>query len=447
MTMQFFVINLGCKVNRVESDTFAAQCLAAGLVRTSLETADLIIVNTCAVTSEAEKKTRKTVRHACAQNTHACIVVTGCSAALHENVYKSMSERITVVDKVQASEFLNSFFQEHMLVNKTALPLGVLDSVSGGTADTLAPCILPIGEGFRTRVGIKVQDGCNNECTFCVVHIARGKATSRSVQEIMQAVQACVAQGVKEVVLTGINLGSYHQTYQGETVDLARLLTLLLQVTKMGKSDAHGNNSGAPVLRFRIGSIEPLDVTDELIEVIANANGRICRHLHLPLQSGSNSVLAEMNRPYTANDFLNLVTKLRRNMPHISLSTDIIVGFPGETESDFSATCSVARACCFSKIHVFPYSKRQGTPAALRSDQVEDSIKTKRAAQLRELGQTLAKQDREHRAGTTEWALVEASGRAMTESYYSVECNAAFVPGMLVPYTFKSPDKTLSARA
>ena len=300
--------------------------------------------------------------------------------------------------------------------------------------------VLPVGEGFRTRVGIKVQDGCNNECTYCIVHVARGKATSRPTQEIIDEVRAYSALGVKELVLTGINLGSYHQIHQGKPIDLAGLLTLLLQEAEnadcMQMNAQCSNAELAPAPRFRIGSVEPMDVTDELIDVMARANGRICRHLHLPLQSGSTDVLAQMNRPYTASDFLALIEKLRASMPSISLSTDIIVGFPGETEEDFLQTCSVAQACCFSKIHVFPYSKREGTPAAQRTDQIAPSIKTERAARLRNLGDKLAHRDFESRSGSTEWALVEANGTAMTESYYSVSCDKAWEPGLLIPFLF-----------
>ena len=430
--MLFHVVNLGCKVNKVESDSYAAQCLSAGLAEGALEAADLIVVNTCAVTGEAEKKTRKTVRHVCNKNDHAKVLVTGCSAALHADIYQEMSPRIVVLGKAFTAEYLSDLLRSDS-ENKNG-------SLQEDAQSVAAVPVLPVGEGFRTRVGIKVQDGCNNECTYCIVHVARGKATSRPTQEIIDEVRAYSALGVKELVLTGINLGSYHQIYQGKPIDLAGLLTLLLQesenveCTQMNAQC--GNAELAPAPRFRIGSVEPMDVTDELIDVMARANGRICRHLHLPLQSGSTDILAEMNRPYTASDFLGLVDKLRASIPSISLSTDIIVGFPGETDNDFLQTCSVAQACCFSKIHVFPYSKREGTPAAQRADQIAPSIKTERAARLRNLGDKLAHRDFESRSGSTEWALVESNGTAMTESYYSVSCDKAWKPGLLIPFLF-----------
>ena len=430
--MLFHMVNLGCKVNKVESDSYAAQCLSAGLVEGALEAADLIVVNTCAVTGEAEKKTRKTVRHVCNKNDHAKVLVTGCSAALHADIYQEMSPRIVVLGKAFTAEYLSDLLRSDSK-GKNSLQQENAQSVAAVPA-------LPVGEGFRTRVGIKVQDGCNNECTYCIVHVARGKATSRPTQEIIDEVRAYSALGVKELVLTGINLGSYHQIYQGKPIDLAGLLTLLLQESESAdckQVDTQCDNAElASAPRFRIGSVEPMDVTDELIDVMAHANGRICRHLHLPLQSGSTDILAEMNRPYTASDFLGLVDKLRARIPSISLSTDIIVGFPGETEDDFLQTCSVAQACCFSKIHVFPYSKREGTPAAQRADQIAPSIKTERAARLRNLGDKLAHRDFESRSGSTEWALVESNGTAMTESYYSVSCDKAWEPGLLIPFLF-----------
>ena len=408
----FCVVNLGCKVNKVESDSYSSLCLSAGLQEGNLEEAHLIVINTCAVTGEAEKKTRKTVRHVCNENAQGIILVTGCSAALHANVYEEMSDRVVVVSKALTSEYLKALLSEKFNGHQ---PFEVN--------------VAPVGENFRTRVGVKVQDGCDNECTYCIVHVARGKATSRNPQEIIDEVRTYDSFGVKEVVLTGINLGSYKQKLNGQPLDLAGLLRILLETTQQPESCE-------PPMRFRVGSIEPMDISDDFIQIMASSNGRICRHLHLPLQSGSSKVLAEMNRPYTAQDFLGLVKKLRDAAPSISLSTDIIVGFPGETPEDFLETCELAKQCGFSKIHVFPYSMREGTPAAMRKEQIDPSVKTQRASQLRKLSNELAQADILSRAGTYEFALVESDGTWMTESYHSVDAQKDLAIGTLVQYFF-----------
>ena len=200
---------------------------------------------------------------------------------------------------------------------------------------------------------------------------------------------------------------------------LADLLRLLLEATEEG-------------VRFRVSSIEPRDVDDDLIALMAAAQGRICRHLHLPLQSGSTKVLREMARPYRAEQFKDLVDRLYDAMPLLSLSTDVIVGFPGETEEDYRATEDMARACRFSKMHIFRYSKREGTPAARRTDQVTPEVKADRAKRLEAVGADLRSADRARRAGTCELALVESDGVATTESYHTVSVPAGATTGDMV---------------
>lgn len=401
--MRFAVVNLGCKVNRVESDTAAARLSAAGWSAAPEAEADLVVVNTCAVTGEAEKKTRKAVRHALRESPAETVLVTGCAAALDAAVFEAMDPRVRVVGKAELAD--------------------VLDELADAPSAKPAFAPLPTGSQFRTRVGVKVQDGCDNACTYCIVHVARGRATSRPADEVVRECAALAREGVREVVLTGINLGSYRH-------DGARLPDLLERL--LGETDGLGPQD-APSCRFRISSIEPCDVSQRLMELLACAEGRVCRHLHLPLQSGSSKVLREMARPYDAAAYGELVRRLRRQVPEISLSTDIIVGFPGETEADFTETLALARSCGFSKIHVFPYSMREGTPASARADQVPASVKAARAAKLRALAAELRRADRARRAGATELALVEDAGRATTESYHQVDAPAGASPGDLVP--------------
>ena len=403
--MRFSIVNLGCKVNRVESDAVAAQLLERGAEAFEPAAADLIVVNTCTVTGEAEKKTRKAVRQALRANDTARVIVTGCAVALKPEAFEEMSPRVVCVPKAQLG---------------AAAPL----------PHDGRPDLLRIGGEFPTRVGVKVQDGCNNACTYCIVHVARGRATSRDIDEVAGECAAYARAGVKEIVLTGINLGSYRQRRaDGTSLRLSDLLKRLLDDTAALHAD------GAPACRFRISSIEPRDVDEDLIDLLGSSDGRICRHLHLPLQAGSSKVLREMARPYDAAFFVDLVARLRAAAPSISLSTDIIAGFPGETDAEFEETLSVARACSFSKIHAFPYSIRRGTPAAERSDQIPPEVKDERAARLRVLGDELRSLEFSRRVGTREAVLVEQDGRGMTESYFEVPVPTGLPAGSLVELT------------
>ena len=255
------------------------------------------------------------------------------------------------------------------------------------------------------------------------MHVARGRATSRNADEVAVEAVALARAGVREIVLTGINLGSY----DADGLDLADLCLRLLAET----AELHA--PGEPPCRFRIGSVEPMDVSMDLIGLLAEARGRLCRHLHLPLQSGSSKVLREMGRPYDAEEYRQLADYLRAMVPEIALTTDIIVGFPGETEQDFEDTCALARHIGFAKIHVFPYSQREGTPAAERPDQVPPGEKAARAARLRTLTDELAAADRAARAGAVELALVERPGHATTESYHEMPAPVGAAIGSLVP--------------
>ena len=388
--MNFAVVNLGCKVNRVESDDAAARLALRG-VETPEASADLIVVNTCTVTGEAEKKTRKAVRRALRANDHARVLVTGCAAAIDAAFYEALDERVSVVGKAQLAQAIDALFDEAPFSPGEDAPLH-------------------IGSGFRTRVGVKVQDGCDNACTYCIVHVARGRATSRPADDVVRECAAYARAGAREIVLVAL---------------LRRLLDETADLHAPGEAPA----------RFRVSSIEPRDADDALIDLLASADGRVCRHLHLPLQAGSSKVLREMARPYDAERFVALVERLYRRIPQLALSTDIIAGFPGETDAEFQETLDVARACRFAKIHAFPYSPRIGTPAAERADQVPPAVKEARAAMLRALGDELRASERARRAGTVELALVEEGGVAMTESYFEVPAPAGAAPGALVEVT------------
>ena len=399
--MNFAIVNLGCKVNRVESDSFGAFLLANKAHETEPECADLVIVNTCTVTGDAEKKTRKAVRKVLREAPQAQIIVTGCAAAINSSFYEELSCRIDVISKGSISEYLETYMAQHVSAN--------------ASCDALVPFSSSmqkrVGDSFPTRVAVKIQDGCNHACTYCIVHTARGRAQSREWDSVIDEICFLETQGVKEIVLTGIDLGSYHYDYK----NLSDLLETLLDVTK--------------TVRFRISSIEPCSVPKNLSSLITNSQGRICKHLHLPLQSGSNKVLKEMNRPYAREQYLELCATLREEIPDLSLTTDIIVGFPGESEDDFLETCSLAKKILFSKIHVFRYSKREGTPAACRLDQISSAEKDRRAHVLSELSDHLRTAFAQSLLGKQEFVVIEKKGWGMTESYYHVAVPKNLEPG------------------
>ncbi len=426
--MKFNVVNLGCKVNRVESDSVAAGLLALGGVAVEAD-ADIVVVNTCTVTGEADKKARKAVRHALGANPAARVFVSGCAAAIDPVEFSQMDSRVCVVSRLELEASL-----------REKLGQGSLGDARGGMAADIAFASdgevvggLRIGKGFNTRVNLKIQDGCDNACTYCIVHVARGTARSVPFDSVIADAVSYARAGAREIVLTGINIGSY---CDGEK-RLPELLAALLEATDALPSE------GGPV-RFRISSIEPQDVSSQLIDLISSSNGRVCRHMHLPLQSGSARVLSEMERRYTAGEFDSLVTMIREKIPSISLSTDIIVGFPGETDYDFEETLAMAQRCRFSKIHVFPYSRREGTPAADRRDQVPDEVKRARAAALRRLSNVLRAEDLALRDGSVEFALVEPTC-ALTESYYEVPVPTGANVGDLVPVVMSASSDALPA--
>lgn len=375
----YTVVNLGCKVNRVEADGFERLLAERGGVPVGEAAADLIVVNTCTVTGEAEKKTRKAVRHALSTNDGARVVVTGCASELSSETFAAMDDRVVVVPKAGADLYLSE-----LEMSGTA-PCETPESFPASPADG------------RTRIGIKVQDGCDNACTYCIVHVARGRATSRPADEVVAEAVALAESGVREVVLTGINLGSYDD---GGT-DLTDLCRRLLTAT----ADLHG--AGEPPCRFRIGSIEPMDVTGEFVSLLAEAEGRICRHLHLPLQSGSSRVLREMARPYDAHEFRQLADFLRASVPSIALTTDIIVGFPGETYEDFQQTMQLCRQVRYQCMFTFIFSPRPGTRAALLDDPVPYKEKTRWLNELIALQHTISEEDNRAMEGRVLRVLVE----------------------------------------
>ena len=382
------VVNLGCRVNRVESDRIMCDLDAAGFTLVEPDDAELIIINTCAVTGEAEAKTRKAVRHALARERGPIVMATGCAANLHPGMLEELSDRVVVepskVDVARhAAELLGFEYTTDAAPVDVAALLG------------------------RARLGVKIQDGCNNRCTYCIVWKARGPERSVPVAHVLDQVRRAEVAGIPEVVLTGVNLGAYDGEGEHDThVEIDELVDAILTKTAI------------PTLR--LSSIEPMDVSDRLIERMAASCGRVAPFLHLPVQSGCTDTLRRMGRPYTADDFIDLTNRIRRQLPGIGLSCDIIVGFPGETEGEFAQSLELARQVGFSRMHVFRYSARPGTPAAVAPDQVPPEVAAERSRAMRELAATMARQDAARRVGTVERAVIEQGRLATLGSYHRV---------------------------
>ena len=366
-------ITLGCKVNQYETE-YVREGLARLGYRdaTEGEPADLCIVNTCTVTARGDAKSRKAIRQLARQNPRAEIIVMGCYATrAAEEVAAMPGVAEVVTDKRQLPELLGR--------------LGLVDPPSGISSF-----------GRRHRAYVKVQDGCRMECSYCIIPMVRPVLASRPVGEVLDEIRRLVGHGHREIVLTGIHLGHYGLDLADKDVDLARLIRRIVEL--------EGE------FRLRISSIEAAEVTPELITIMVQRPDRVCPHLHVSMQSGSDSVLRRMRRRWPARQFLQRCNDIRRTLDHPALTTDVIVGFPGETEEDFAATCRVVETVGFSKLHVFRFSPRRGTSAAEMPDQVSEAAKQRRAAELTDLGESLRRRYFEGLAGRRLQVLVESGG-------------------------------------
>lgn len=388
------LVNLGCRVNRVELDRIALALQERGAVLVGQRDADVVVVNTCAVTGEAQAKTRKAVRHAAHLPQGPTVIATGCVASLFAGELQALSTRVVV-------EPLKAHVPERVF--EAAVPL------EGEHTDSSAALMLPVRTTptGRTRPGIKIQDGCDNRCTFCIVWKARGASRSQTPEQVLREVTEAQERGAREVVLTGINLGNFkaQDGADGER-GLPWLLDYLLEQTA--------------VERIRLSSIEPPDVTPELVGVMAQAGERIAPFLHVCLQSGCDTTLRQMGRVYTTDDYARACDEARRALPDLALGTDLIVGFPGETDDDFAASLSFCERMAFAKMHVFRYSKRPGTPAAARTDQVSAAHIAERSAQALELAARLRFGQAAARVGKDELVCVQYPGRGISGGLFDV---------------------------
>jgi len=358
---------LGCKVNSYETEAIWQLFKANGYQRVDFETdtADVYVINTCTVTNTGDKKSRQVIRRAIRRNPDAIVAVTGCYAQTSPNEIAAIPG-VDIIVGTQGREKLLEYVEQIRVERK---PINAVGNIM--KARDFEELDVPSFTD-RTRASLKIQEGCNNFCTFCIIPWARGLMRSRKPDSVIEQAKKLVAAGYLEIVLTGIHTGGYGEDL--EDYNLAKLLVDLHQVEGLK--------------RIRISSIEASQITDEVIDVINNSD-KVCRHLHVPLQAGDDEVLKRMRRKYTTAEFYEKMVRVREALPGVALTTDVIVGFPGETEEQFQNGYDFIKKIGFAELHVFPYSMRTGTPAARMPDQVPEEVKRDRVAKLLELNQEL----------------------------------------------------------
>lgn len=364
---------------------------AAGYeVAEDISSADVIVVNTCTVTAVSSQKSRQMIRRAVKANKNSILVVVGCYA-------QNEPEEITKIDGV---DVIIGTKDRTRIVELVEAAIDKREKIFqvGNVTDIKDFEELPHSP-HRTRAFLKIEDGCNNFCSYCIIPYVRGRVRSRRLESIREECFALKAAGYKEIVLTGIHIGAYGRDLQGK-VNLVDAIKTVLDV--------------ANPLRLRLGSLESNEMTDELIDLMNN-DSRICNHVHLPLQSGSDEILKVMRRPYTTKNFSELTARLVKEIPEISIGTDLIVGFPNETEENFSETLNFIKGQPFSKIHVFPYSARVGTLAATFPNQVPPQIKKERTSLALEMSNTKVKTFSERLIGKTVEIIAETSTNGIVD--------------------------------
>jgi threonylcarbamoyladenosine tRNA methylthiotransferase MtaB len=390
-------ITLGCKVNQYETEFVREGLLGIGYRDAVDEAADLCVVNTCTVTNEGDSKSRQAIRRLARENPQARIVVMGCYATRAPQEVAALPGVAEVVtDKRELPDLLGRF--------------GVVDIPTG---------ISRFGD--RHRAYVKVQDGCLLRCSYCIIPSVRPQLYSRPRQHILDEVRRLLDNGYREIVLTGIHLGHYGVEWntnrpKSDWIRLADLVSAIVEI--------------AGDFRVRLSSIEATEVTRELIDVLADNRDRVCPHLHICLQSGSDRILRRMRRRWGTRQFLDCCRRVRDRLEEPAFTTDVIVGFPGETDEDFEQTCRVVREVGFSKVHIFPFSPRRGTPAAGMPDHVDGNVKAERVDRLAQLEATLRQQYLLRLVGRSLRVLVESPENGDPARWVGTSCRYApvFLP-------------------
>lgn len=378
---------LGCKVNQADTASMENLFLRSGHQLVSFDgEADVYIINTCVVTNTGQRKSRQTIHRAIRKNPNALIVVTGCYPQTAAEEVKAIAGVDMIIGNQDRAQIVQ-LVEERLAHRQT----DTLDAVHKLTASTAFEEMAAGDITDKTRAFLKIQEGCNQFCTYCIIPYARGPLRSRSLESIRTETQRLISAGFKEIVLIGIHLGCYGK----ENPDGPTLYDAVKTVLEV-----------PGVQRLRLGSLESVEVEPRLLTLMQE-DARFCRHLHLPLQSGCDKTLQAMHRPYTTAKFKTLLADIKTKVPDIAITTDVIVGFPGETEADFETTCKFAESCGFSKMHIFPFSARKGTPAEKFAGAVTEAVKKERADILGRIDETMHKTFLQAMVGQTAEVLFE----------------------------------------
>ena len=397
---------LGCKVNQGETAAMAHLFREAGYEVVDFSAAaDVYVINTCAVTVQAEQKSRQTAHRAREQNEQALIVMAGC----YPQVAQDRGELPDGIDLLVGSSDKPRIVELVERVRQASSPMVAVSRWSDATSFEMISASQEVG---RTRATLKIQDGCQQFCAYCIIPYARGPERSRPIEDIVQEARDLVEQGFQEIVMTGIHVGSFGQDLPGRP-DLADLVEQVLQVPGLR--------------RLRLSSIEPNEVGEKLMRLMQQYPN-FCRHLHIPLQAGQDRVLKAMNRRYNTAEYRNMINLVRTFVPEIAITTDIIVGFPGETAEEFRQTYEFAKQIGFSRLHVFRYSRRPGTPAADMPQQVPKAEKSRRSRALIALGDSMAREFAARLVGSEQQVLWESQDdqgiwTGHTDTYVTIYSN------------------------
>lgn len=402
--MKVAFTTLGCKVNQFETEVMEGLFKEKKYEIVNFEeVADVYVINTCSVTHLGEKKSRQLIRRAIKNNNKAIVAVVGCySQVAADEIAKIEGVSLIVGTKERKNivTLVETVLKEHQ-------PLQVVEDVMDYHEFEDIPLL---NNPDRTRAFLKIQDGCSNFCTYCIIPYTRGPLKSRKLDSILSEAENLVESGFKEIVLTGIHLGAYGKDLADE-IALVDVVKALLDNEKL--------------TRLRLGSLESIELDQEILEIM-NQDQRLCRQLHLPLQSGSDKILKKMNRNYTTAEFKALIDNIYAKVPGVAITTDVIVGFPGENSTDFNEAVEFIKNMNFSKIHIFPYSKRKNTPAANYAEQVSEEEKKKRSVYLKEISDMANAKYRNKMLNTTVEILVENItpdyAEGLASNYVKVYC-------------------------
>lgn len=391
--MKYSILTFGCRVNQADSLKIEEDLRARGAVGAPAPEADLVIVNSCSVTASADQGTRQTVRRIARDNPHARIVVTGCYATRSAAEVAALPGVVRVIPNASKLDVVARLAEDGTLTTA--------ERFDGGAGACGAP--LEPGMSGKTAFTLRVQTGCEERCAYCIIPATRGAGRSLPIPRVVADVERIGEAGFKEIALAGVHLGSY-----GRDLEPRRTLLDLLRALAGVRAD----------VTFRISSLEPMDCLPGIVDLVASGGGRFAPHFHLPLQHASDAVLARMRRPYTLDFYRRLVDAIVERLPHASIGSDVIVGFPGERDTDFDRTCGYLSQSPLSHLHVFPYSDRPGTAAAAMPGKVPGPVVRERGSAIRRIGAGLSRRFQDAQVGTVRPGLTLEDGTLVVTDNY-----------------------------